>query len=168
MFKRPRLLSSLLLCFSLSFVGCGKDEETKKDDDESSEEEDDDSTSGKGDKKTTKEDDSTSDGKDKTTKDDTTKDGDSLVAARKFFKTECAGCHGDNGEKAALGKALKFDSAEAKKWEDDYIAKVIEEGKGKSMPKYKEDLEKADLKVKSLVDLIRCFQEKSDPSDCGK
>lgn len=169
MFKRPRLVPSLLLCFSLSFVACNKDDDEKKDD-ETSEDEDDASGTGDGDKKTTKEDDeTTSDGKDETTKDDTTKDdtnADPLVAARKLFEKECAGCHGDNGEKEAGRKSEKFDSDKAKDWKDDYITGVIEDGKGTGMPKFSDKLSSDE--IKSLIALIRCFQEKSDPADCGK
>lgn len=177
MFKRTRLLQSLFLCFSLSFVACEKGDKEKDDDDDKSTKDDDDDKETDDDSKKKDDDDdkSTSDDDKKdsgSTKEDDkgTGDGDALVSARELFTKECESCHGKNGEGKSSFKTEDMSSDKAKEWKDSYIVDSITDGievsSGVSMPSFKGDLD--EKKIKSLLALIRCFQEKSDAADCGK
>lgn len=178
MIKRTRLAQSLLLCFSLSFVACNKDDDDKDKDKETDTDDDDkkktkttDDDSGdddSGDDDSTTEDDKTSDEDDKTTEDDKTGEGDeAMVKARKVFDDNCKGCHGAAGAGKSTLKTEDMSSDEAKKWTDDHIIDSITDGiQGTTMQSFKDDL--SEDEIKSLLGLIRCFQEKSDADECGK
>lgn len=168
MFKRPRLAQSLLLCFSLSFLGCGGggSDDTEDDDKKSNKEEEDDDT-GKDDSKSKDDDKSTKDDSSSTEDDKSTKDADPLVKAREVFDENCKACHGAAGAGKDAPKTSDMSSAEAKEWKDAYITDSITDGiKAKGMPSFKDKLSSDE--IESLLKLIRCFQEKSDADACGK